>query len=582
MASQAQEWAMKRKAAVERAKQLREERKNGLTGNADDIPTFTPQVNRRPSYLDNRPADALDSALNPGGASRSQYAPNPNDIMEQPLPGNRKYNIENNSQAVNSNKVPSPGSDSLGKEMKRFPINGAIPYQQYEQQPQYQQQYQQPHQQQYQQQYNQQQYNHHQQQQQQQPQQYRSKFMQHYEQQGSNYSGNDVQGNRHMQMDGGMDKGRMDNSEDTFIQSLRGNAGSKGGKGWNDDTSTSGLFGEPKKVPTGGGAAGRSHARDSMGGREREKVVSSPPVPKRRPVPTSSSIGGDWNNDTNTDNLYNQPRAATNLTPRRDGGRSNGPTVSPRLNPPTQSSEGVVVQARSRLSLLKSKMRRSDSGVSSGDGRNDEEEMGGRNKPTILRSNSAEFDEGFNGADNGDGDGGYNYKGYPKTAPANRGAREGRREAESTREPPRRAAGGVAAGAGVVGSRHRQPAAKYEDETGPYEIPQQRGGGGGGGGMPRRQAPMSMGSMPGSNSGMGGGASEAPINPFDPANAYLAGPSTMDLGEQLECPDCGRKFNQGPYEKHVKICSKVFMQKRKQFDRLVQCVYLRSIISFFF
>lgn len=37
-------------------------------------------------------------------------------------------------------------------------------------------------------------------------------------------------------------------------------------------------------------------------------------------------------------------------------------------------------------------------------------------------------------------------------------------------------------------------------------------------------------------------------------------------GEQLECPDCGRKFNPIPYEKHVKICAKVFQQKRKAFD----------------
>lgn len=37
-------------------------------------------------------------------------------------------------------------------------------------------------------------------------------------------------------------------------------------------------------------------------------------------------------------------------------------------------------------------------------------------------------------------------------------------------------------------------------------------------------------------------------------------------GPQMECPDCGRKFNPIPYEKHVKICAKVFLQKRKVFD----------------
>jgi len=34
----------------------------------------------------------------------------------------------------------------------------------------------------------------------------------------------------------------------------------------------------------------------------------------------------------------------------------------------------------------------------------------------------------------------------------------------------------------------------------------------------------------------------------------------------MECPDCGRKFNPIPYEKHIKICAKVFLQKRKAFD----------------
>jgi DNA-directed RNA polymerase subunit RPC12/RpoP len=41
---------------------------------------------------------------------------------------------------------------------------------------------------------------------------------------------------------------------------------------------------------------------------------------------------------------------------------------------------------------------------------------------------------------------------------------------------------------------------------------------------------------------------------------------TDSIGEQLECPDCGRRFNPAPYERHVKICAKVFLQKRKVFD----------------
>ena len=37
-------------------------------------------------------------------------------------------------------------------------------------------------------------------------------------------------------------------------------------------------------------------------------------------------------------------------------------------------------------------------------------------------------------------------------------------------------------------------------------------------------------------------------------------------GEQRECPDCGRRFNPASFSKHIRICAKVFMQKRKVFD----------------
>lgn len=36
------------------------------------------------------------------------------------------------------------------------------------------------------------------------------------------------------------------------------------------------------------------------------------------------------------------------------------------------------------------------------------------------------------------------------------------------------------------------------------------------------------------------------------------------------CPDCGRSFNPESYQKHIKICKKVFMKKRKQFDSTEQ------------
>ena len=49
---------------------------------------------------------------------------------------------------------------------------------------------------------------------------------------------------------------------------------------------------------------------------------------------------------------------------------------------------------------------------------------------------------------------------------------------------------------------------------------------------------------------------------LDNVEVEIAGP----IGPMLECPTCSRKFNQKAYEKHVKICKKVFVQKRKAFD----------------
>lgn len=36
--------------------------------------------------------------------------------------------------------------------------------------------------------------------------------------------------------------------------------------------------------------------------------------------------------------------------------------------------------------------------------------------------------------------------------------------------------------------------------------------------------------------------------------------------ERAECELCGRRFASEAYEKHIKICEKVFMKKRKEFN----------------
>jgi hypothetical protein len=106
-------------AAVERAKQLRDERKKG-TAMDDTEHTFTPQINQRPANLNKAANDSLDVL-----ASTSQrYANNSNDVFEQPLPGNRSQQSirekERERDGISNRGIPSPTSDALGNEMKRL------------------------------------------------------------------------------------------------------------------------------------------------------------------------------------------------------------------------------------------------------------------------------------------------------------------------------------------------------------------------------------------------------------------------------------------------------------------------------
>ena len=39
-----------------------------------------------------------------------------------------------------------------------------------------------------------------------------------------------------------------------------------------------------------------------------------------------------------------------------------------------------------------------------------------------------------------------------------------------------------------------------------------------------------------------------------------------DDSDRIECDTCGRKFKEEAYEKHSKVCKKVFASKRKAFD----------------
>lgn len=75
---------------------------------------------------------------------------------------------------------------------------------------------------------------------------------------------------------------------------------------------------------------------------------------------------------------------------------------------------------------------------------------------------------------------------------------------------------------------------------------------------------------PTSSGGYNQGLGDQPISTQQ--NQGMSNSSPMPVSEDFvpamyrQCPDCGRKFNEVAYEKHVKVCKKVFIEKRKEFD----------------
>ena len=203
-----------------------------------------------------------------------------------------------------------------------------------------------------------------------------------------------------------------DDEEDLFLRSLRsdenGGGRSKGKPGWNDDFTTTansnGLFGDPKPVPK---KSSKSNSTPSKVNSFRDKsettttrtrkVVSNVgdemPLPTQVKNKTGGGIGtrgfedeypegynpgrytsSDYGNDNNGSSDDYSPRLQPTSTVSPRGGRS-----------PARRGEAdaPVAQARSRLSLLKSKIRMSESGGSS--------RRSGSNTPvtrSLERSNS--------------------------------------------------------------------------------------------------------------------------------------------------------------------------------------------------
>eukprot|EP01039_Chlorochromonas_danica_P008185 gene8185-9029_t len=569
------EWANRRKAAVERAKQIREERKNVL----HEGDTFAPSINPKRSGA----VGANGNNSFKGGAVDSLdrlvevARPSNNDVMEMPLPAQR-----NKNQSLVSDLPPSPNSDALGKELKKFggpvaaqnsrapprPSAGASSINSNSNSDKY-----------------------------------KSQFLRQYEDERSNQHSNS--NNNNNQSSPAVD------TDETFSSMLRNDGKGDMGPGWNDDTTFRG-FGQVKRRQSGNNKPKTENDKKPETTARSSAFRGAPPVMERVQsdfVEGRRAVGGFERNVSpraNSFSSYSDAPLNGNSRFVEDAieNRSNGLRTSPRAN--------ELAMAKPALSLLKNKIRQSESSGSSsrsfnrstGAGltlNNNEEfqpSIGRRTAPDNLE-NSYQFNpareqrrSGYGNGSNGIAD-----------APA-RSSYSKRREQEEEDEemvevivPARRS------------RTQPQPQPVEEVNSNSYYNSRQQ---------PGNQSSMSRNSQNNRNhnvveeaavptrssrSNMGrnvveeaaippqqarNGGAKGFGNPQPPSQSYGKYSSqesdddnryndesfaqdsadegqAMD-GELQQCPHCERKFNPIAFSKHVKICEKVFLKKRKVFD----------------
>jgi uncharacterized C2H2 Zn-finger protein len=507
------EWANKKKAAMERAKQLREERKNAVNEND----TFQPQlVARKGSNASNvpiKPQDSLDKL-----ATNFQQ----NDIPIKPMKHNPYTDSSNSFQ-----ELPSPGSDALGKELKKYGNSVGEP-----------------------------------------PQtmsgknnkaQFQSKFMQQYDQ-DQNHGGYSDRNPEYQKP--------QKNPDDEFMNFLRSDSKAKSvGPGWNDDTTSNGF--------------------DSMNNKKPSRRAK--PVPE---LPSNAPMYGNTNQNKN--NYYSErdthySRSAGNgdnvATPPHN---QISPRTAPHGNPPGNATrpsprDPVIAQARSSLSLLKSKIKLSGTGNLSETG------------STKSNNNS----NSYYGNDNGNNSSNYSI-GYSHNESSSNNVRR-RSEDNSigyepsqpqTRNPRIPPTNSSKQQPSSMNQRNNafssQPDEDSDEENVVTMVPRNRQQQQQQQAPPaRQQAPPKRGEMIEINATPPRRQQAPPPvvqqpqqskpnqyyspNPAEDEDNYENEENDPNAeydpnAPQLECPDCGRKFNENAYPKHVKICAKVFMQKRKKFD----------------
>ena len=254
----------------------------------------------------------------------------------------------------------------------------------------------------------------------------------------------------------------------------------------------------------------------------KNQVEANPYVPAPAPEPVKNETddafmqslrggddGGGWNNDTSFAGFD----AAPSRVPKK-------PTSGSKA--PQSNGKADVAQARSRLSLLKSKIQKQAAAPVVAETSNS----------SVLRSNSAHNIED-------------DLADLPNSKPQRSNARGPRRRDVEHSE--------------WDSGRGGQPrSAPIQPPPAQSRIPPRRNHDSGA--APRKPDPAPVHDDYGMAPQYGGQKSSYMATEEIDSSADEYG------GQQLECPDCHRKFNPIPYEKHVKICAKVFLQKRKVFD----------------
>lgn len=424
----------------------------------------------------------------------------------------------------------------------------------------------------------------------------------------------------------------VQDADDGFMNSLRGAGGHGSGKkaappagpGWNDDIAADG-FGEPRALkPKATAAKGRPRAQppqqsssnyddDGYAQQERQGVRASPQQAAPRQQASRTMPQREWNMDTEVSHgLISTlpPKISPRITPRG---------AAPQRSTGRVDSEVAANQARPTLSLLKSKIRRSESGknvlamdsTDSAASLNSNSYHGGSNATSeqvsdIRRSgrrsapNQSYSDNNANAAGASDRAG----RTAPRQAPSNSRNNDGYGQYDQDEDKGYGQAQTMGGGRNSHArqpqpqqqQRGRQPAPEpiqddYMDNPygpdayppGQYPPKVAAAGAGRNNNAASRLPPPQQQQRSQTQPSRRQPAPEPRYeedNPYGP-DAYPPGeyppkfsspagaaPSEYpdDDGEQLECPDCGRKFNPIPYEKHIKICKKVFLQKRKVFD----------------